>query len=991
MQALQKAQACISDMEARVGGRRRLRKSDFNKLFKNSRAAFYWSQDDMLIYDTVETVWRPLSRGRFLVYKIAEVLGHLEISRAKLTTLGIVSKNDYTSNLARLGVITSHEIVKSLDEAETDVERLILQYLLHPDVVCKKPTQAMTHDDAQQCGTLEDILERLRVLRLQLRENKNRTTDSGQVEEPKDVFNRYSTVDRPPERRPRPHDSGRPYKYRKRFTNKTRSQLRKHDPPETMKQHKLKPWKSPPESPLVPSINAPAPKATPKKTTAERSCINLPFSSQKIPPRCTRISSRVKRTAQRAIGQYIERLSANNIDENDDDNNTTNTANATNTVNTTNTANATSTINATNATHATNTKTLSKIDRRLLDILCPAFSSKDLLDSSKEEAIQELDGPEGLEEHDDSLDKKNEALSFLSSLLTAIHSTKLPRKSGMGLHVRSFIEQAQDFLPAFTEGRTTEEYAGSSFLRSAVLQLSVELKKHYKNGAVDLHNKIEVLKRKKLLPPEARDLINPQRSSIENFVLLNRACGSDRSLVPMWSHGAKFINLSELDLTKVFWQDPFLRRMLQSYAFPDFPSLEHPDRVSLADVGLWLSTTTPGLLITKLLTDIGGYSSNQRKGLRNYSRSAFLMPLEEMRSHIQNIRDDSFEPASYTEKGYALRGSIRTDGFRLQVLAFKINELHSVKFRRLPAENLPCRLTSTIGGTDYFLTEIRNVVSTKQDVDRLWSCDPKNIKILSIDLGQAFVVGASAILPPTEQPSTEQRQRQDPDVTMRSLLSDIEETDESQEAEEPSPKFFNLAIKQKAVYQPTLKHRRWLEHRKDQAGEGVASISHIESSLPARRGPEANIADYVRREREVEAELDSFYGNVVLEKHKWNASKARAEEYRLIANRLLQLVGGSTGAKRDESNKVIIGMGLEKFSSKIRLASLHESFQSYFVQMARSLGYIVVGVNEYYTSKNARFVESSLAKLTSIDFIRRKLSLDAEQAQFQARLRRVWQ
>jgi len=158
--ALQKAQACISDMEVRVGGQRRVRKRDFNKLFKNIRDAFYWSQEsrnslaeylrnngwraficlseadtaiafecqpndivisgdsDMLIYDTVVTIWRPLSRGRYLVYELAEVLSHLEISRSKLTTLGIVSKNDYSSNLKRLGVITNHKIVKSLEETE---------------------------------------------------------------------------------------------------------------------------------------------------------------------------------------------------------------------------------------------------------------------------------------------------------------------------------------------------------------------------------------------------------------------------------------------------------------------------------------------------------------------------------------------------------------------------------------------------------------------------------------------------------------------------------------------------------------------------------------------------------------------------------------------------------------------------------------------------------------------------------------------------------
>ncbi|KAG0247937.1 hypothetical protein BGZ95_008337, partial [Linnemannia exigua] len=176
------------------------------------------------------------------------------------------------------------------------VEDLVQQYLLHPDVVCKNPSashfetsiqvfvrrqftvpdsiappapetlgQAATGDGAQQCGTLENILERLNVLRTKLCENNNRITDSGQAEESKDVFNRYNTVDRPPERRPRPHDSGRSYKHRQRYAVKTRSQMRKHDPPMTMKQHQLKPWKSPPESPLIPSTSASPPKLKPKK------------------------------------------------------------------------------------------------------------------------------------------------------------------------------------------------------------------------------------------------------------------------------------------------------------------------------------------------------------------------------------------------------------------------------------------------------------------------------------------------------------------------------------------------------------------------------------------------------------------------------------------------------------------------------------------------------------------------------------------------------
>ncbi|KAK3844875.1 MAG: hypothetical protein J3R72DRAFT_57815 [Linnemannia gamsii] len=255
---------------------------------------------------------------------------------------------------------------------------------------------------------------------------------------------------------------------------------------------------------------------------------------------------------------------------------------------------------------------------------------------------------------------------------------------------------------------------------------------------------------------------------------------------------------------------------------------------------------------------------------------------------------------------------------RRQLIAFKLNELHSVKYRQLPADRLPNRLTSTVAGTDYFLTEIRNVVSTPQDIVDLWGCDPKQIKILGIDLGQAFVVGASALLPSRNKHLDKE--------------GSLEGAQEDPLVKQPTTKYFNLSVKQKAVYQPTFKLRRWMEQRRAQPLEGGGSISQIETSLPAYHGPDASISEYTARVHEVQAQLDSFYGNVVLKKHRWNAKKARDEEYRLIANRLLELVGGSLGAKRKESNKVVIGVGLGQFSSRIRLSSLHESFESYFIQ-----------------------------------------------------------
>ncbi|KAG9060891.1 hypothetical protein KI688_007847 [Linnemannia hyalina] len=858
--------------------------------------------------------------------------------------------------------------------------------------VATTPSQPSDHTSSTNCSIqkssdLAALLERLRVLRQRLNENK-KSLVADQLVQQTDVFNRYATVDRPPDQRPPPpHSSGRRYKHRQRYAIKTRSQVVKHEPPEAMKQNQWKPYKSAPDSPLEPqsAVSSSKPKSPKRLPSAEgmdkKDLVNAmardhpmrtldigtvnanatrglnrefgPEGSSVYLPRVkialrdiAHQSSHVKRVCQRAIGLYLERL-ALSINESV-------VPALPMVMDVVGTIESVQPLQQQPLQQQPLQKQASKLhaeDRLILDKLCPKFTAKDIADGRNinDGTTEDLTKPDD-SEHDETLDKKNEPLQYLMCLLNAMYSGKLPKRQkgkekggapsiDSPSAVCTFIERARDFLPAITkDGDGLErDFAGSSFLRSTALQLSVELKKHYRNGSTDLCEKIALLKTKKLLPLEARDCVDPDITAFENFVLLNRVCGCPRSLVPMSSFENKFITVSELELTRIFWRDPMLKTVLQSYAWPDFPSIEYADQVSQTDVGMWLSRAVPGCLITKLLTDIGGYSEVERKKLRSYSRSTRLMPLEDTRRHIQQIRHADFQPTSYTDKGYVLHGSIRTDGFRLQLIAFKMNELHSVKYRQLPADRLPNRLTSTVAGTDYFLTEIRNVVSTPQDVVDLWGCDPKRIKILGIDLGQAFVVGASALLP------------------SRNKHLDAEGGPEGAQKDplvkQPTTKYFNLAVKQKAVYQPTLKHRRWLEQRKAQPLEGGGSICQIETSLPARFGPDASIAEYTTRMQEVEAQLGSFYGSVVLKKHRWNARKARDEEYRLIANRLLEMVGGSLGAKRKESNKIVIGVGLGQFSSRIRLLSLHESFESYFIQKARSLGYIVVGVNEYYTSK----------------------------------------
>ncbi|KAI8353383.1 hypothetical protein B0O80DRAFT_67080 [Mortierella sp. GBAus27b] len=153
-----RAIAHLDELEQCIKNERRVRKRHFVKINRNINAAFYWSpnarasfasymraknwtvrecsfeadvaiardcmpQDvvissdsDMLGYDTVATIWRPISKDRSLIYDIQDVLKQLQISRQQLTALCIVSRNDYNCNIPRLGPMTNYDIIRSIDE-----------------------------------------------------------------------------------------------------------------------------------------------------------------------------------------------------------------------------------------------------------------------------------------------------------------------------------------------------------------------------------------------------------------------------------------------------------------------------------------------------------------------------------------------------------------------------------------------------------------------------------------------------------------------------------------------------------------------------------------------------------------------------------------------------------------------------------------------------------------------------------------------------------
>ncbi|KAG0011825.1 hypothetical protein BGZ80_000400 [Entomortierella chlamydospora] len=311
--------------------------------------------------------------------------------------------------------------------------------------------------------------------------------------------------------------------------------------------------------------------------------------------------------------------------------------------------------------------------------------------------------------------------------------------------------------------------------------------------------------------------------------------------------------------------------------------------------------------------------------------------MNELRDHLRLLREGTVDPADYNSKGYALRGSIRTDGFRLQLISFKLRVLQRCRFNRPGNYPSPPRLISTVAGTDYFLTEIRNIAKTPADVSRLWpNCKPDEIKILCLDLGQAFVAGASAMLPNSSVSQSITLSSSVPAISS-SIPTELAFLDTPLMSSNINQVFHNIAVSQKAVAQPILKHRRWMEAVKGNVPDYAEhSIADIESRMPPLRGKDASVIEYFQELEQAQDHLDAFYNgnNLLYKRHLWDAKRAKKEEFRTVANRLLNAIGGSVGRQRAQEDNVVIGIGLGQFKSSSGLTSLHETFLAYFVNLS---------------------------------------------------------
>ncbi|KAF9118651.1 hypothetical protein BG015_006557, partial [Linnemannia schmuckeri] len=100
---------------------------------------------DMLGYVNIHTLWRPVSKTVILVYFLPDMLKTIGLSRAQLTTLAVVSKNDYQRNIKGLGPASYFGVIKGI-RGLSDPRLIVAAYLSDPTVITKNKQEATFND-----------------------------------------------------------------------------------------------------------------------------------------------------------------------------------------------------------------------------------------------------------------------------------------------------------------------------------------------------------------------------------------------------------------------------------------------------------------------------------------------------------------------------------------------------------------------------------------------------------------------------------------------------------------------------------------------------------------------------------------------------------------------------------------------------------------------------------------------------------------------------
>ncbi|KAG0286308.1 hypothetical protein BGZ97_007485 [Linnemannia gamsii] len=191
---------------------------------------------------------------------------------------------------------------------------------------------------------------------------------------------------------------------------------------------------------------------------------------------------------------------------------------------------------------------------------------------------------------------------------------------------------------------------------------------------------------------------------------------------------------------------------------------------------------------------------------------------------------------SQTQCGHRAAISIKSlDAIRSRLQMVKETKPKDYQARTIYREALPGPMVSECKSwrTDYYLTEIRNVIKSKDDIERLWL--GKDIQKLGSsnkgkgkdnagerrDMEGVVVTSQKAIVDASNQ--SQVCEHSPNPASLRSTTQAVEASGSA---------FLNLAVKAKAVYQPTFRFKRWQVTEKNATPEcEEESIYSIESRL----------------------------------------------------------------------------------------------------------------------------------------------------------------
>ncbi|TPX45664.1 hypothetical protein SeLEV6574_g03740 [Synchytrium endobioticum] len=150
----------------------------------------------------------------------------------------------------------------------------------------------------------------------------------------------------------------------------------------------------------------------------------------------------------------------------------------------------------------------------------------------------------------------------------------------------------------------------------------------------------------------------------------------------------------------------------------------------------------------------------------------------------------------------------------------------------------------------------------------------------------------------------------------------------------------NLAVTTKCLAEPERRYRDWLEADRPEA------ICTAERECT--KSDQETWAVFLRRFVTSYDIARAYYSTKKYKRKRWDADKAKRSELDRVLEGIVNMVDESMGRKLSGGKKVIVAIGMGDFSST---KSRHVMFIRYLIRKLRPLGYTIVGLNEYYTSK----------------------------------------